>query len=191
MEKCLRSPVPLLAMLCVLLLIDGTGMIRLSILASILHELGHCAVYCIQTRKLPRLQFDLCGIGLRVQSLHQSRLRQTLLLAAGPLANLIMCGLLLWMIQQKATYARYFFLAANLICAGYNLLPIGILDGAGLLRLWLSVKFEKYEFLLERTATALLIAGVVYSLFGKMQLWAAVAFFVVFGVSLWQGVVQR
>ncbi len=190
-QQIFRSPIPVLAILCIALLADGTGIVRLSLAASVVHELGHCAVYFLQTGKPPKLQFDLCGIGLNVQQLRQSRFHQTLLLLAGPAANLMLCAVIFFLIQQKATYARYFFLVSNLVCACYNLLPIGVLDGARLLQLWIPLRFEKYVRLLEQMMGFFLVGWMAYSLLGQMPIWAAVIFFAVFAFSILRSMAQR
>ncbi len=135
-RRLLDSPVPALAGLCLLLLADGAGLVRLSLLASLVHESGHILAYLLLLGRWPPLRLTLSGIGLRADGLPLSCRQESLLLAAGPLANFVCCGALALLIAFRASWGRYFFLAANLCVGCYNLLPFGALDGARLLALW-------------------------------------------------------
>ena len=55
-------------------------------------------------------------------------------LAAGPLANFFLAGLLYILARHHASYGAYFLAAVSLCTGLYNLLPIGTLDGAKLLQ---------------------------------------------------------
>ena len=187
MHKLLDSPVPALAMVCLLLLLDGTGLVRMALIASLIHESGHCIIYWIQTKKIPTLRFSLCGIGLQADNLHQSRAKQTWLLCGGCLANFLTCILLLVLIDKQATYNRYFFLAANLFVGCYNLLPIGVLDGARILRLWLSEKYIGVSQILQIFISISMVVWVIIKLFKKqMPLWIGAALIATFFGLIYQ-----
>ena len=126
----LRQPVLLLAALWFVLYRDHSGLVRVGLLAALLHECGHVAM----TKTLPVLSFSLRGIGLDASAARLSR-RQTFLLAlAGPLTNLLLCGAALGRMQLAASYWGYFFAAANLATGLFNLLPLGDLDGRRMLQ---------------------------------------------------------
>lgn len=55
-----------------------------------------------------------------------------LLAAAGPAVNLVLAGLWMLRLEQRATIRASAFLAANLLTGAFNLLPIPPLDGAQL-----------------------------------------------------------
>ena len=110
-RRLLDSPVPALAGLCLLLLADGAGLVRLSLLASLVHESGHILAYLFLLGRWPPLRLTLSGIGLRADGLPLSRRQESLLLAAGPLANFVCCGALALLIAFRASWGRYFFLA--------------------------------------------------------------------------------
>ena len=130
----LRQPVLLLAALWFVLYRDHSGLVRVGLLAALLHECGHVAAWLAMTRTLPVLSFSLRGIGLDASAARLSR-RQTFLLAlAGPLTNLLMCAAALGRMQLAASYWGYFFAAANLATGLFNLLPLGDLDGRRMLQ---------------------------------------------------------
>ena len=191
-DKIFRSPVLALGVLCLLLLLDGTGILRLAILASLVHESGHCLVYYLQTKKIPCVSLELAGISLQAQRLHQSRTKQTLLLLAGPAANFIACGILICLIQYQATYGRYFFLAANLFAGCYNLLPLSALDGGRLIRLWLAEKFEGVAIFLQWAIAVGMLLWVVYkTIHQEMPIWMSVALIPIFIALAWKSYWQR
>ena len=130
----LRQPVLLLAALWFVLYRDHSGLVRVGLLAALLHECGHVAAWLAMTKRLPVLSFSLRGIGLDTSAARLSR-RQTFFLAlAGPLTNLLLCGAALGRMQLAASYWGYFFAAANLVTGLFNLLPLGDLDGRRMLQ---------------------------------------------------------
>lgn len=174
-RRLLDSPVPALAGLCLLLLADGAGLVRLSLLASLVHESGHVLAYRLLVGRLPPLRLTLSGIGLRAEGLPLSRRQESLLLAAGPAANFACCGVLALLIGLRASWGRYFFLAANLCVGCYNLLPFGALDGARLLGLWCPPG-HWLPRLAGLAALGLAGAGLGWSVYtGGMPLWLGAA----------------
>ncbi|OUN85693.1 hypothetical protein B5G03_09385 [Gemmiger sp. An50] len=82
---------------------------------------------------LPVLELSPGGIGLCLGSAQLSPRQEGVLAAAGPAVNLIVAGAAyLWM-QRSASYWGWFFLGTNLLVGGFNLLPVGPLDGK---RIW-------------------------------------------------------
>lgn len=117
-----------------LLLWDSTGMIRMAIAASVLHELGHAMVYWVLLRRLPRITLSLSGLCLAMGGAELSAERRLALAAAGPAVNfLLSSGVLLGMARAGYSYGGYWFAAANLLTGLFNLLPIPGLDGAVIL----------------------------------------------------------
>ena len=129
----LRRPVLLLAALWFVLYRDHSGLVRVGLLAALLHECGHVAAWLAMTRTLPVLSFSLRGIGLDASAARLSRRQNFLLALAGPLANFLLCGLILLKMQISASYWGYCFAAANLAVGLFNLLPAGDLDGRRML----------------------------------------------------------
>ena len=129
----LRQPEVLLLGLWFGLMHDPLGILRISLLCSLLHESGHIAAWVIFTGTLPVLELSPGGIGLCLGNARLSPCKEGVLAAAGPSVNLIAAGAAyLWM-QRSASYWGWFFLGTNLLVGGFNLLPVGPLDGK---RIW-------------------------------------------------------
>ena len=129
----LRQPELLLLGLWFGLTHDPLGILRISLLCSLLHESGHIAAWIIFTGTLPMLELSPCGIGLCLGNARLSPCKEGILAAAGPAVNLIAAGMAyLWMLYS-ASYWGWFFLGTNLLVGGFNLLPVGPLDGK---RIW-------------------------------------------------------
>lgn len=129
----LRQPEVLMLGLWFGLMHDPLGILRISLLCSLLHESGHIAAWVVFTGTLPVLELSPGGIGLCLGNARLSPCKEGVLAAAGPSVNLIAAGAAyLWM-QQSASYWGWFFLGTNLLVGGFNLLPVGPLDGK---RIW-------------------------------------------------------
>ena len=125
----LRQPELLLLGLWLGLTHDHLGILRISLLCSLLHESGHIAAWIGFTGMLPVLELSPGGIGLCLGSAQLSPRQEGVLAAAGPAVNLIVAGAAyLWM-QRSASYWGWFFLGTNLLVGGFNLLPVGPLEG--------------------------------------------------------------
>ena len=123
-------PLPALFWLALLLALDGTGLVRLSLLCALLHESGHVAVYLALFRRLPRLKVSPTGICLSMRGVLLPSQKALLLAAAGPLMNLICCAsAIFWMELAGYSYRVYWFAAVNLLLGTVNLLPLPSLDG--------------------------------------------------------------
>lgn len=133
----IQHPALLLAALVLLLQRDHTGLVRMALAASVLHELGHIAVFRHYKKRWPVLRVSLRGIGMDLRGEWFSPSQQLRLAAAGPLVNFLLCaGLCLWM-GHRASYAGYFFASTNLCVGLFNLIPLGELDGRRILQaLW-------------------------------------------------------
>lgn len=113
---------------------DYTGIIRIGLLCAILHESGHILIYLYLWHHWPDLQFSPFGICLLQRGLPMTPSQEFLLAAAGPLANLLCCCIvLLWMRWTHYSYLGYWFASTNLLVGGANLLPIPGLDGERIL----------------------------------------------------------
>lgn len=127
------QPVLLCACLAAGLMFDPMGFLRMALLCAVLHESAHVLAFILCTRRLPKLQFEVGGIGLwGAQRL--SRTKELIVLAAGPIANFIFSAVLLVYASEKAHYGLYFLAAVSLCTGLYNLLPFGVLDGARILQ---------------------------------------------------------
>lgn len=123
-------PLPALFWLALLLALDGTGLVRLSLLCALLHESGHVAVNLVLLHRLPRLKVSPTGICLSMRGVLLPSQKALLLAAAGPLMNLICCAsAIFWMELAGYSYRVYWFAAVNLLLGTVNLLPLPSLDG--------------------------------------------------------------
>lgn len=130
----IRRPVLLLAGLVLLLQRDPLGLVRMALLASVLHEAGHVGVFLFYKHRWPALTISVRGIGMQLSGEWFTPCQQLWLAAAGPLANFVVSAAACLFLQYKASYAGYFFACANLCVGFFNLLPLGWLDGRRILQ---------------------------------------------------------
>ena len=129
----LRQPELLLLGLWLGLTHDHLGILRISLLCSLLHESGHIAAWIGFTGMLPVLELSPGGIGLCLGSAQLSPRQEGVLAAAAPPGSLIVARAPYLSMQRSASYWGWFFLGTNLLVGGFNLLPVGPLDGK---RIW-------------------------------------------------------
>ena len=124
-----RDPLLLCGTLYVLLYFDASGFLRLGLLAAFLHEWGHIGVYLALFGQFPVIEVTLTGFCMRTRGREMTLWQTALLAAAGPAVNLVLAGLWILRLEQRATIRASAFLAANLLTGAFNLLPIPPLDG--------------------------------------------------------------
>ncbi len=115
------------AVLCICFFLDKSGVCLLSVLAAAAHELGHFAVILLCGAPPDSLTFY--GAGIRIGCAYQ-RLAfwgQLCVLAAGCCTNLLLFAAAMLCGAEK-------FAAVNLVTCAFNLLCIGQLDGALIVR---------------------------------------------------------
>lgn len=125
-----RDPLLLCGTLYVLLYFDASGFLRLGLLAAFLHEWGHIGVYLALFGQFPVIEVTFTGFCMRTRGREMTLWQTALLAAAGPAVNLVLAGLWMLRLEQRATIRASAFLAANLLTGAFNLLPIPPLDGA-------------------------------------------------------------
>ena len=135
-----RDPFLLCGVLYLLLWFDASGFLRIGLWAAIFHEMGHILVYWFILRRRPHIDVTMTGFCLRVNREELSRLETLCLAAAGPGANLLLAAVWAFRMNQQATIRGSAFLAANLLTAAFNLLPIPPLDGW---EMWKSLQFPR------------------------------------------------
>jgi len=115
-------------LLCAWLLYrDNSGMVVSALAACLLHELGHCAALlwagnCVK-------QITITVLGAQIQPERPMNYRQELnVAAAGPAVNLMLA-----LVFSRASGGAA-FAGVNLALGVFNLLPVGELDGARILR---------------------------------------------------------
>ena len=101
-----RRPVLFLAGLWFVLYRDHSGLLRVGLLAALLHECGHVAVWAAMTKSLPVLSFSVRGIGLDACAALLSR-RQTFLLALAVPGTLgLAVYVVRWVLLRSASAQR-------------------------------------------------------------------------------------
>lgn len=132
----LRCPLVVLFALTFLLALDGTGILRISLLCAVLHECGHLIAYYVLVRRAPVVEISPTGLCLRMRGVLLPPVQELWLAAAGPLANLICCCAVLLVMQlfDRVSYTAYWFASANLLIGAGNLLPLPGLDGGYILQ---------------------------------------------------------
>ena len=163
----------------------------------LLHELAHAFVsarYGIRTVEI--VMFPIGGVS-RLE--RQAKPSQEFWIAiAGPLVNLLIGGVLLWVLLAQKTFASFLSLAkpsganllqwialGNLMLAGFNLLPAFPMDGGRMLRSVLS-RFRPEDQATRIAALAgrmLAISMGLYGLLSGHVMLVFVAFFVYLGAA--------
>ncbi len=124
-----RDPLLLCGVLYLLLWFDASGFLRIGLYAAMLHEAGHILVYGLLLHKRPQIDVTMTGFCLRLNREELSRAETFWLAAAGPGANLLLAVVWAFRMNRQATIRGTAFLAANLLTAAFNLLPVPPLDG--------------------------------------------------------------
>ena len=127
-----RDPLLLCGTLYVLLYFDASGFLRLGLLAAFLHEWGHIGAYLALFGQFPVIEVTLTGFCMRTRGREMTLWQTALLAAAGPAANLVLAGLWMLRLEQRATIRASAFLAANLRDRGLQPPAHPALDGAQL-----------------------------------------------------------
>jgi stage IV sporulation protein FB len=128
------DPMLLCGALFLLFRYDAGGWLRLSLLASVLHECGHILVYAVLLRRFPPIDVNLTGFCMHTARLMLPPGREFWIATAGPGINFLTAGALYWHLGYGGVAMLGFFWA-NLLIGAFNLLPIPPLDGYTLLAL--------------------------------------------------------
>ncbi|MBE6830967.1 MAG: peptidase M50 [Ruminococcaceae bacterium] len=114
------------ALLAVFFLFDRSGMAVLGLSCAVLHELGHLAVMAAFGAAPSQIRFTPFGIDvIKSAGIDRSYWRDAAISVAGPGTNLA-AALICTLVNERYFH---FFILANLVLAGFNLLPVEPLDG--------------------------------------------------------------
>lgn len=121
-----------------LILLEGSLLAILPILAALCHELGHLAVMLALGVPVREIELTLFGAEIRTPPLGTGTAGTVAVYAAGAAANLLSAAVILLLPHRG--FGAEFFAVCSLSLAALNLLPIRSLDGgcileAALLRL--------------------------------------------------------
>ncbi len=131
------------AFISFVLSLNAPANVLITVISSLLHELGHLFTMCVIGNKPEKVRFELTGINIiRNQAINTGIKKEVLISLGGPLVNAIVfviCCLVLcfYSSQMLVTVA-----GINLILMTFNMLPIKRLDGGVTLFYILSQKVE-------------------------------------------------
>lgn len=124
------QPLAFVYLFC-MVLCDKSGLAVMSILAAVMHEMGHFAAAGLLHIPVSAMRIDLLGARIDVKGRILSYGEEWLLCMAGPLASLVssLVGSLLWSHSKLAII----FSCVSLLLGVLNLLPIQTFDGGRML----------------------------------------------------------
>lgn len=137
----LRLDFSFFAVIAVYLLLDESGFGLAALAACAMHETAHFIAMLVFG--VPAERVTLYGAGIRITSSqieYTNPLRKAVILSAGCLVNFA-AAFVFWRLGEMGACA------VNLFTGLFNLLPVGELDGAGLLKMFLirRCKAEKID----------------------------------------------
>lgn len=163
---------PLFAvMLCVILLVDRTGIMLFGLLSVAIHETGHL-VFMYLTRKYPeKVVFQLGGIIIKSRGFSDYNC-DFLVALGGCLFNLIaflISGFAYYQIRNEMLLV---FAAGNFGLMLFNLVPVNGLDGMDLIKLSLLKKYrpEKVKSICNAISVSFLIVSLLISVYAVFYL---------------------
>lgn len=127
-----RDPLLLCGVLYALLYWDASGFLRLGLLAAVLHECGHIAVYGVLRHRWPTIEVTMTGFCMSTRGECWRPAQLAALAAAGPAVNFVLAAVWAVFLARNMTIRGSAFWAANLCTGLFNLLPVPPLDGAQL-----------------------------------------------------------
>jgi Zn-dependent protease len=138
---------------------DGTGITFCCLLSILLHESGHMLLFVLILHRRPLFKVGIGGIALQWNPAEITVTQQVAILLAGPLANFLAGTASLLACEHRFRLSVLLFGCVNFLLGGFNLLPLGFLDGGKLLELLLRafLSFPKTELLLRAAETMCLL----------------------------------
>ena len=176
---------PVFAFLFYLFFYEGVFFAVLLLSCAILHECGHLLAFSLLRLPPPRLTLVRGGVRLSTD-VSLSYRQEGLIAMAGPCANL--AGALCTIPFLSLFPPLFNLFAVQCLTAGYNLLPMGDLDGERILRVLLLTKFPPRPvlFTLRILSFCCLSVSLFVSLFSVAVRGVGAYTAVLSGLSLWQ-----
>lgn len=115
--------------------LDEQCLLPLTLVACLLHELGHFGMIYLMGRQVTRVRVTAVGAEMLVNR-PMGYLQEGLTALAGPGVNLFLA------VVFSCWEWGYFFSGINLVLGCFNLLPVGTLDGGRALRCTLTMLLE-------------------------------------------------
>ncbi len=110
---------------------DRLNIFKYCIIASLIHELGHIAVYLLTLKKLPEIEVSLFGMKMKNNILLNKN--YIFILMRGPSVNLIAAVCCRLCINKTFSLDLYIFSVINAVLFIINSLPVYYLDGGQIL----------------------------------------------------------
>ncbi len=130
------------AFIAIVLSLNAPVNLLITIISSIIHEIGHLTMMLITDNKPQKVKFEIVGINIvRNQEINISIKNEILIALGGPIFNgvaLLICSVVLCFYNSEMAMT---IACINLILMTFNLLPIKRLDGGMALFFVLSQKF--------------------------------------------------
>lgn len=141
-KGCHVSITPFFAvMLCLILLLDSTGIMLFGLIAVAIHETGHLIFMAITKKHLETVVFQLGGIIIKSSGFSDYN-REFLVALGGCLFNFIAFSVLMLLYYINQSQVLLIFAAANLGLMIFNILPVNGLDGMDLIKLSFLKKYS-------------------------------------------------
>lgn len=121
------------ALVTIFLLVDKSGMSVIALLACIIHELGHVAMFFFVGYRPTELAFELTGIRLTKPTVSLNYTKEVMVQLAGSGVNFLVFALLCSTTTSITTTS--IFAVTHLIIGIFNLLPLKSFDGGKLLEI--------------------------------------------------------
>ena len=128
--------------LCLILLIDSTGIMLFGLVSAIIHEIGHIIFICFSKKKISRVSFQLGAIIIDSKGLIDYK-NEFLIAMGGCLFNFLFFALFFINYLYTNNEMCFLFSASNFGLFIFNLIPIEGLDGMDLIRI---IFLKKYKF---------------------------------------------
>ena len=151
-----------LFILAILILFDRTGMLSISLLAVICHELGHIIALKRQNHSFTSVVLSIATVKVTTAGILNYK-KSVFVAIAGPVVNMFLS----FFVLVPVDLLQYFG-AANIIMFVFNMLPIKGLDGGDALKgLLIYLNLKKAQFLcnivsLVSTAVVIILGGLLF-----------------------------
>lgn len=170
------------------------GELAITLLVVVGHELGHACMASLFNWKINQINILPFGGELDTDNFGVSPIREEFIVViAGPIFNIIVAVILIFLTSENSNYYVEFFMRVNLVVLIANLLPIWPLDGGKLLHIALSLICpfrEAFKRTLILSSFLTILLSVVFLLLGVKLLngWIFIAFLV---FAIWRGFKQK